>query len=181
MLQQTQVDRVMPKYLEFTKKYPSLAVLAQAQPRDVRKIWYPLGYNARPARLHAIAQETVAHWGGKLPKEPEQLDSLPGIGRYTANAVASIAHGKRAAVVDTNVRRVLGRVMFGGRKVHDDRIWDVAQDLIPADRPGDFNQAVMDLGATVCKPRNPGCSGCPLRRSCGFRSRNSDRRRTKRR
>lgn len=170
MLQQTQVDRVMPKYVEFTRKYPGLKELAKAEPRDVRKIWYPLGYNARPMRLHAIAKETMARYGGRLPEEPEQLDELPGIGRYTANAVASIAHGRMAAVVDTNVRRVIGRLIYGGRKVHDRKIWASAEDLISADRPGDFNQAVMDLGATVCKPRIPDCPRCPLRTRCRFRA-----------
>ncbi len=176
MLQQTQVDRVMPKYAEFVRKYPSLQVLAKADPRALRRDWYPLGYNARPMRLQATAREAVATYGGRLPKEPEQLDSLPGIGRYTANAVASIAHGRKAAVVDTNVRRVFTRVVYGGRKVHDERIWTCAQDLISDARPGDFNQAVMDLGATLCKPRNPLCVRCPLRSRCAFRTKTSEKR-----
>jgi len=166
MLQQTQVDRVVPKYGEFLRKYPSLTALAGAEAREVRKIWYPLGYNARPLRLHALARETVARYGGRLPRGREALTALPGIGRYTAGAVASIAHGERAAVVDTNVRRVLTRIHHGRRAVADARVWEHADRLVPAARPGDYNQALMDLGATVCTPRQPRCPACPVRRGC---------------
>jgi A/G-specific adenine glycosylase len=168
MLQQTQVDRVAPKFVEFTRQYPTARALAAAPIREVKRIWYPLGYNARPVRLHLTARETVEKYGGKLPDDPGALDDLPGIGRYTANAVASIAFGRRTAVVDTNVRRVLGRAVFGGRTVADRRIWDAAQAMIPADRPGDFNQAVMDLGAAMCRPRRPDCPRCPVRRGCRY-------------
>src|SRR5438067_262549 len=113
MLQQTQVDRVLPKYHQFLERYPTLEDLASARARDVRQLWYPLGYNIRPARLHRIARETVARYGGRLPDTAEGLRGLPGIGRYTAGAVLSFAYGQDAAILDTNVRRVLSRVFIG--------------------------------------------------------------------
>ena len=169
MLQQTPVERVVPKYGEFIRAYPSLRALAAAAPRDVRRMWYPLGYNARPARLHVVARETVARYGGRLPRDPEALDRLPGIGRYTASAVASIAFGARLPALDTNVRRVLTRVFHGARAVADKRLWALAGSLVPARRPGDFNQALMDLGALVCTAGSPRCSVCPVRRLCRAR------------
>src|SRR5439155_960905 len=115
MLQQTQVDRVIPKYRQFLRRYPTIRRLARARPEEVRRIWYPLGYNIRPLRLWAIARETVARYGGRLPDDAAALQRLPGIGRYTAGAVLSFAYGRDAAVLDTNVRRVLGRVFLGPR------------------------------------------------------------------
>ena len=112
MLQQTQVERVIPKYREFLRAFPSLRALAAADVADVRRMWYPLGYNIRPVRLHAIARETMARYGGRLPDDGEALRALPGIGRYTAGALLSFAYGRDAAILDTNVRRVLGRVFF---------------------------------------------------------------------
>ena len=116
MLQQTQVDRVIPKYRQFLRRYPSLRALAAAPVDDVRRLWYPLGYNVRPRRLHAIARETVARYRGRLPDDAERLRALPGIGRYTAGAVLSFAFGRDVAVLDTNVRRVLTRVFLGPRR-----------------------------------------------------------------
>jgi A/G-specific adenine glycosylase len=116
MLQQTQVDRVIPKYRQFLRRYPSLRSLAAAPVEDVRRLWYPLGYNVRPLRLHAIACETVARYGGRLPNDAERLRALPGVGRYTAGAVLSFAFGRDVAVLDTNVRRVLTRVFLGPRR-----------------------------------------------------------------
>src|SRR5437899_6618277 len=116
MLQQTQVDRVIPKYRQFLRAFPTLRALAAADVDEVRRLWYPLGYNVRPVRLHAIARETVARYGGRLPDDREALRALPGVGRYTAGAVLSFAFGRDAAVLDTNVRRVLGRVFFGPRR-----------------------------------------------------------------
>jgi len=169
MLQQTQVDRVIPKYGQFLKKYPDLKTLARSEAREVKKIWYPLGYNARPLRLHALARETMATYGGKLPRDPDLLDALPGIGRYTAGAVTSIAFNRREPALDTNIRRVLGRV-FHGRRLPSDRIlWALAGRLVPADRPGDFNQALMDLGSALCKPKKPRCGACPVRAGCRAR------------
>jgi len=119
MLQQTQVDRVVPKYREFLRHYPTIEKLAAAPVDAVRRLWYPLGYNVRPIRLHAIACESVARYGGRLPDREEALRQMPGIGRYTAGAILSFAYGQDAAVLDTNVRRVLGRVFLGPRRLAD--------------------------------------------------------------
>jgi A/G-specific adenine glycosylase len=170
MLQQTQVDRVIPKYRQFLRRYPSLRALARAPLEDVRQLWYPLGYNVRPLRLHAIARETVARYRGRLPDDPDALRALPGVGRYTAGAVLSFAFGRDVAVLDTNVRRVLSRVFLGprrGARVRGDKaLWDLAEVLVPAGRGYDFNQALMDFGATWCTPRRPRCTGCPMRAFC---------------
>jgi A/G-specific adenine glycosylase len=170
MLQQTQVERVIPKYRQFLRTYPSLRALAAADVDDVRRLWYPLGYNIRPVRLHAIARETVARYGGRLPADGEALRALPGIGRYTAGALLSFAYGRDAAILDTNVRRVLGRVFLGPRRLArtrgDRRFWKLAEALVPAGRAYDFNQALMDFGATWCTPRKPRCPRCPMRAFC---------------
>jgi A/G-specific adenine glycosylase len=168
MLQQTQVERVIPKYRQFLRAYPSLRALAAADVDEVRQLWYPLGYNIRPVRLHAIARETVARYGGRLPDDADALRALPGIGRYTAGALLSFAYGRDAAILDTNVRRVLGRVFFGPRaRVRGDRrFWDLAECLLPRGRCYDFNQALMDFGATWCTPRKPRCGRCPMRGFC---------------
>ena len=154
MLQQTQVDRVVPKYHQFLERYPTLDDLAGARARDVRRLWYPLGYNIRPVRLHQIARETVARYGGRLPDTAEGLRGLPGIGRYTAGAVLSFAYGQDAAILDTNVRRVLSRVFIGPRRMQrlrgEKAYWDLAEALVPPGRAYDFNQALMDFGATWC-------------------------------
>jgi len=170
MLQQTQVDRVIPKYRQFLRRYPTIRRLAAAQVDDVRRLWYPLGYNIRPVRLHAIARETVARYNGRLPDDADALRALPGIGRYTAGAVLSFAYGRDVAVLDTNVRRVLGRVFLGPRRLARTRgdkvFWDLAEALVPAGRGYDFNQALMDFGATWCAPRRPRCVPCPMRTFC---------------
>jgi A/G-specific adenine glycosylase len=170
MLQQTQVDRVIPKYRQFLRRYPTLRALAAAPVERVRELWYPLGYNIRPVRLHAIARETVARYRGRLPDTADALRALPGIGRYTAGAVLSFAYGRDVAVLDTNVRRVLTRVFLGPRRTArlrgDKRLWDLAERLVPAGRGYDFNQALMDFGATWCTPRRPRCSACPMRGFC---------------
>jgi len=170
MLQQTQVERVLPKYRQFLRAYPSLRALAAADVADVRRLWYPLGYNIRPVRLHAIARETMARYGGRLPDDAETLRALPGIGRYTAGALLSFAYGRDAAILDTNVRRVLGRVFFAPRSLKrlrgDRRFWELAEWLVPAGRAYDFNQALMDFGATWCTARAPRCGRCPMRAFC---------------
>ena len=150
MLQQTQVERVIPKYHEFLGRYPTLETLAAADVADVRRTWYPLGYNIRPIHLHAIAREAVARYGGRLPEDDTALRSLPGIGRYTAGAVRSFAYGRRAPILDTNVRRVLGRVFHGqdGRRVRTAAMWELAERVLPRRDVYDFNQALMDFGAT---------------------------------
>jgi A/G-specific adenine glycosylase len=166
MLQQTQVDRVIPKYHAFLARYPTMETLAAARVADVRRLWYPLGYNARPVRLHAIARESVARYGGDLPRTREALRRLPGIGRYTAGAILSFAYGHDTAVLDTNVRRVLARVFLGPRRARRMRgeatWWALAQAIVPRGRGYDFNQALMDFGATCCTARAPHCEKCPM-------------------
>jgi A/G-specific adenine glycosylase len=170
MLQQTQVARVIPKYHEFLRRYPTLRRLAAAPVDDVRRLWYPLGYNARPVRLRQIARETMARYGGRLPNNHERLRALPGIGPYTAGAILAFAYGQDAAVLDTNVRRVLSRVFVGhrrARRLRSDRpFWELAGRLVPAGRGYDFNQALMDFGATHCTARRPRCCRCPLQSVC---------------
>jgi A/G-specific adenine glycosylase len=170
MLQQTQVDRVLPKYQEWLEKYPSLAALAEADEGDVTQTWRPLGYNIRPRRLHAIARESVARYGGALPSDEETLLSFKGIGAYTAGAIRSFAFRQRAAILDTNVARVLFRVFVteGDVKAHATRkqLWAISEALVPHKHVFDFNQALMDLGATVCVARKPRCEACPMKRSC---------------
>jgi A/G-specific adenine glycosylase len=167
MLQQTQVSRVIPKYREWLRRYPSLDALASAPAGEVREAWYPLGYNIRPLRLRAIARTAVRRHGGRLPQSRDELLALKGIGAYTAGAVLSFAFGQDAAVVDTNVRRVLRRVWLGERRrVRDRVVWVLAERLLPRGRTYDFNQALMDLGATICTARAPRCGVCPLARMC---------------
>ena len=170
MLQQTQVDRVVPKYHEWLEKYPSLDALAAAPEGDVTDAWRPLGYNIRPRRLHAIARESVARYGGFLPSDEETLRSFKGIGAYTAGAIRSFAFGQRAAIVDTNVARVLFRVFVGrgDAKTHAMRrhLWKLSETLVPRKQVFDFNQALMDLGATVCVARKPKCLACPMAKMC---------------
>ncbi len=170
MLQQTQVDRVLPKYHEWLTKYPSFEVLAAAAEADVSATWRPLGYNIRPKRLHSIAREAVATYGGALPDDRETLLSFKGIGEYTAGAILSFAFGKRAAILDTNVARVLYRVFVakGDAKGHamTKRLWAVAAILVPRARAFDFNQALMDFGALACTARKPACQVCPMAKFC---------------
>jgi len=167
MLQQTQVARVVPKYREWLTRYPSIEALARAGAREVREAWYPLGYNARPLRLRDIARAALRRHRGRIPQTREELLALKGIGPYTAGAVLSFAFGRDEPVLDTNVRRVLRRVFLGEAARPADRaLWDLAAALLPRGRAYDFNQALMDLGATVCTARRPGCRACPLARLC---------------
>jgi A/G-specific adenine glycosylase len=170
MLQQTQVDRVLPKYHEWLEKYPSLGALAAAPDEEVNQTWRPLGYNIRPRRLHAIARESVSRYGGSLPSDEETLLSFKGIGAYTAGAIRSFAFGERAAILDTNVARVLFRVFVGrgDAKAHAMRkhLWTVSETLVPRKHVFDFNQALMDLGAMVCVARKPKCLICPMLKMC---------------
>jgi len=168
MLQQTQVDRVIPKYHEFLGKYPTLKDLAAAKPDDVRETWYPLGYNVRPYRLHSIACEAVEQYGATIPKDPEKLQAMKGIGRYTAGAVRSFAFNEDAPILDTNVMRLLHRVFLGNGdpKTKKPRLWVMSEELIPKGKGYDFNQALMDFGAMMCTARNPKCMFCPMRDFC---------------
>jgi A/G-specific adenine glycosylase len=166
MLQQTQVSRVLPKYREFIREYPSLDALARASTRAVRELWHPLGYNVRPVRLRQIARTAVRRFGGRLPSTREELLSLKGIGPYTAGAVMTFAFGKPAPIVDTNIRRVLRRVFFAGKPAPEAALWRLSGALLPSSDGYDFNQALMELGATVCRPRTPACPVCPLRPLC---------------
>ncbi|MGE3404175.1 MAG: A/G-specific adenine glycosylase [Vicinamibacterales bacterium] len=170
MLQQTQVDRVLPKYHEWLAKFPSLEALAGAAESDVTQTWRPLGYNIRPRRLHPIARESVERYGGQLPSDDATLRSFKGIGRYTAGAIRSFAFGQRAAILDTNVARVLFRIFVGRGdiKAHAMRrhLWALSEATLPRKHVFDFNQALMDFGATVCTARKPKCAPCPMRRQC---------------
>ncbi len=170
MLQQTQVDRVIPKYKEFLKRYPSVEALANASVSDVEATWRPLGYNIRPVRLRAIAQEAVSRHRGKIPDSLEELQALKGVGRYTAGAVMSFAFRKDSPILDTNVMRLLHRVFLGpGRPERSEGVkclWDLSAALIPKGKGYDFNQALMDFGALVCTARNPACLTCPMRSFC---------------
>jgi A/G-specific adenine glycosylase len=170
MLQQTQVDRVLPKYAEWLEKYPTFYALAEAPEADVTKTWYPLGYNIRPKRLQGIAREAVARYGGRLPADEATLLSFKGIGAYTAGAIRSFAFRERAAILDTNVARVLFRVFVGAGdpKSHamKKHLWTLSDALVPRRQVFDFNQALMDLGAMVCVARNPKCLVCPMAKGC---------------
>jgi A/G-specific adenine glycosylase len=170
MLQQTQVDRVLPKYHEWLAKYPSLTALAATSEADALQTWYPLGYNIRPRRLHAIARESVERYGGALPRDRDALRAFKGIGRYTAGAVMSFAFDAREAILDTNVSRLLFRVFvgLGDPKSHGmrRRLWRLSEVLLPRQRVFDFNQALMDFGALVCVARRPRCLACPLAPLC---------------
>lgn len=168
MLQQTQVERVIPKYHEFLQRFPTLADLARAARGDVIRAWAPLGYNRRAVRLHELAQQVMAHWSGRLPERVDELRRLPGLGPYTAAAVACFAFGRQIPTIDTNVRRVLTRVTADRwrRPPSPREIERLATELLPAGRAADWNQALMDLGALICAARSPRCSHCPLADFC---------------
>jgi A/G-specific adenine glycosylase len=170
MLQQTQVDRVLPKYQEWLARYPDFEALAAAPEAEVVRSWHPLGYNIRPRRLQSIAREAVARFEGRLPDDEGTLRSFKGIGAYTAGAVMSFAFGRRAAILDTNVARVLSRVFLGrtadGKGPGTRHLWDISRAVLPHKHVFDFNQGLMDLGALVCTARKPRCLACPLARQC---------------
>ncbi len=170
MLQQTQTSRVLEKYPEFIHLFPSLKDLARAQRRSVILAWRGMGYNNRAVRLHALARTIIAGHAGIVPVNHDALVSLPGIGRYTANAVLSFAFSRRVPLVETNIRRVLSRILFRMRRSSDLAgpavIWREAARLLPERRSHDWNQALMDLGAMVCTARNPRCEDCPVSSLC---------------
>jgi A/G-specific adenine glycosylase len=173
MLQQTRVDTVVPYYLRFLERYPSVTALAEAPLDEVLGAWSGLGYYRRARSLHAAAREVVERHGGSFPRELAALRSLPGIGAYTAGAIASIAFGLRTPLVDGNVARVLSRLFAVsealGTSASERKLWSIAESLVPAERPGDFNQALMELGATVCAPERPRCELCPVAERCRAR------------
>lgn len=170
MLQQTQVETVIGYYERFLARFPTLQALAAAPLDDVLKLWEGLGYYSRARNLHRCAQQVVAQRGGLFPSDAESLQTLPGIGRYTAGAIASIAFGQRAAVLDGNVIRVFARLTDLPDDVRQPatltRLWALADSWIPPARVGDYNQALMELGRTVCKPRVPLCGACPIQAHC---------------
>src|SRR5712675_1139018 len=168
MLQQTQVSRVLEYFPRFMARFPTIGSLAGARPKAVMEEWDGLGYYARARNLHKLAKR-VTKSGYPIPDDPAELRTLPGVGRYTAGAVACFAYEKPVPTVDTNVRRVLTRV-FGNAKVEmrNAELWKVASRLVPKDGPRAwrFNQALMELGALVCKARSPLCPECPVRSDC---------------
>ncbi len=165
MLQQTRVETVRPYYARWLERFPTLRSLAEAPLDDVLKAWEGLGYYSRARNFHRAVQEVASRHGGHVPGQPDAFRALPGVGRYTAGAVMSIAFGREEPVVDGNVRRVLARWTDDPAPA-DDALWRMAAALVPGERPGDVNQAVMELGATVCTPRNPRCGDCPVRDLC---------------
>jgi A/G-specific adenine glycosylase len=173
MLQQTTVTAVAPYYARFLARFASVGALAAADIEDVRKLWAGLGYYARARHLHACAQAVVARHGGAFPAAEEDLLALPGIGPYTAAAVAAIAFGRPASPVDGNVERVIARLYAVEDELPNAKpaIRALAQRLRPPQRPGDFAQAMMDLGATICTPKNPACALCPFMGACAARRR----------
>lgn len=167
MLQQTRVTAVIAHYHEFLRRFPTLQKLAVARESSVLAVWSGLGYYRRARMLHAAAKEIVRSLEGTFPQTAEGWRQLPGIGRYTAAAIASIVFGQAVAVVDGNVERVLERVV--GKRLSTAALWKAAENLLDCERPGDFNQAMMELGATVCTPRAPACLTCPVVKFCATR------------
>ncbi len=167
MLQQTRVAAVVDHYERFLERFPSIEKLARAREASVLAAWSGLGYYRRARMLHATARKVTKERAGEFPASTEELRKLPGIGRYTAAAIASIAFNQPAAVVDGNVERVLQR--FSGTRIGGEILWQRAQELLSPERPGDFNQAMMELGAIVCLPRQPKCSLCPVSGTCATR------------
>ncbi|MEZ4332012.1 MAG: A/G-specific adenine glycosylase [Myxococcota bacterium] len=170
MLQQTRVETVIPYWERFLTRFPDVGSLARAELDDVYAFWTGLGYYARARNLKAAAEAIVADHGARLPESVEALRTLPGIGRYTAGAVASIAFGRAEPLVDGNVVRVFARIEDVGDDVGEksvvERFWQLAAELVRGERPGDLNQALMELGATLCLPKAPLCLACPVRRHC---------------
>ncbi len=168
MLQQTTVQAVKPYFEAFIRRWTTVEQLASASSDDIMKMWAGLGYYSRARNLHACAKVVVARFGGQFPADEASLLTLPGVGDYTAAAISSIAFGRRAVVIDGNVERVIARLHKVETAMPEARkpIWKLADSITPQERPGDFAQAMMDLGATVCTPRNPSCGICPFLGMC---------------
>ncbi len=170
MLQQTRVETVIPYFLRWMERFPDVRSLAAASEQEVLGVWEGLGYYTRARHLWQAAQKLEQEHGGQLPPTPHSLESLPGVGRYTAGAIASIAFGVDAPALDGNIKRVLARVFDIDLPVDEPagvkQLWELAAELLPHGRAGDYNQAIMDLGALVCLPRQPLCKDCPLMKIC---------------
>lgn len=170
MLQQTQVATVVPYFHQFIAAFPTVQDLADADEQQVLTLWQGLGYYRRARNLHAAAKAIVAEHGGEVPSCVTLLRQLPGVGRYTAGAIASIAHGTQAAVVDGNVERVFARLLLITDPINapatKKHVWSIAEPLVPKANPGDYNQALMELGAMICTPKLPKCFVCPVRVHC---------------
>ena len=185
MLQQTRVAVVIDRFEAFVRRFPTVETLAKASEEEVLALWSGLGYYRRARMLHQAAMFVTAHFGGRLPSSAEELRELPGVGGYTAAAIASIAYGEPVAVVDGNVERVICRLAgwdeAGGKgsAVQRRRIAAMALRLLDHGKPGDFNQAMMELGATVCLPRNPQCLVCPVANGCKTRGEHRTRTRAR--
>lgn len=174
MLQQTRVEAVLPYFARWMERFPSLAALAQASEQEVLQAWEGLGYYSRARNLHRASRVVMEQFQGQIPADVETLQRLPGIGRYTAGAIASIAFGLPVPALDANIRRVLARVFDVAEPARSPRgeqqLWQLAGEVLPAQRAGDFNQALMDLGSSICTPRSPACLLCPLAPFCRARA-----------
>jgi A/G-specific adenine glycosylase len=166
MAQQTQISRVVEKWAGFMAAFPTVQVVAAATPADVLRAWQGLGYNRRAVNLWRAARAIVDEHGGVVPQEPAELERLPGVGPYTARAVAAIAFGRPVGAVDTNVRRVVGRVAGGAEGLSAAGLQSLADSIVPPGRAADWTHALMDVGATFCRPRRPECEACPARAWC---------------
>ena len=181
MLQQTRVETVIPYYQRWMEQFPTIAALAEAPEQEVLRLWEGLGYYSRARNLHRAAKMIQEKCDGHLPDQVDQLKKLPGIGRYTAGAIASMAFGKDEAALDGNIRRVLSRVFDVSvperSREGEAQLWALARENLPHGKAGDYNQALMDLGAMVCLPRNPLCEQCPVSSECqAYRSGNQNER-----
>jgi A/G-specific adenine glycosylase len=166
MLQQTQVDRVLPYYVRFLERFPTVQDLASAPVAEVIRIWAGLGYNRRAVNLQRAAQTVTAEFGGVFPREPEALRRLPGVGAYTAGAIAAFAFEQDAVFVDTNMRRVVSRLVFGVEPGSERQVIHAAGEMLPPGKGWEWNQALIEFGALQCTARRPACIVCPLQREC---------------
>ena len=173
MLQQTRVETVIPYFEKWMDLFPDVNALANAYEQDVLNAWEGLGYYSRARNLHKAAKMVVSDFNGKLPRDLSELRSLPGIGRYTVGAIASMAFGMDEPTLDGNLRRVFARLFdvsdFADSAAGEKKLWELAAEHLPKGRAGDYNQALMDLGSTICLPKNPRCLLCPLMEICKAR------------
>ena len=170
MLQQTRVETVKPYYERWMTRFPDVQTLAEADEQEVLKLWEGLGYYSRARSIHKAARVIVSEYNGELPADPAKLQKLPGIGEYTAGAIASMGYGLPAAALDGNIRRILARYYDIADPVRTPQteklLWKLAEENLDKERPGDFNEALMDLGSAICLPENPQCLLCPLSENC---------------